>query len=178
MAEDHIRKGDTKNALKQYKKVCSRYEDLRDYETASYFYNRCLELSKESKNARGEAKAYQGLGNCEEKVMNIFQAKSYLEMGLEKACDENLQDEVTTISTDLVRIYKIIAKDFQKNSEFDKAIKFFEDCLEACRKAKLHEEEAQCYMEMGIIHEQMGDLDQSVFFLNKFLDLCLKNNNK
>jgi tetratricopeptide (TPR) repeat protein len=70
--------------LDQYRKVCQIYEDLNDYETASYFYNRCLNVSREAKFIDGEALAYKGLGICEEKVLNIFESMRYHETALEK----------------------------------------------------------------------------------------------
>lgn len=39
---------------------------MHDYETASYFYKRCLDVSVDNKDIEGEAKAYKGLGICEE----------------------------------------------------------------------------------------------------------------
>ena len=46
-------------------------------------------MSIDFKYVEGEAKAYMGLGICEERVLNIFQAMSYLETALEKAIDGN-----------------------------------------------------------------------------------------
>lgn len=96
-------------ALGQYSKVCKIYEELNDFETASYFYNRCLEISIEHKNPAGECDALMGLGICEEKVMNIFESMKYLETALEKAIDNGLNKNEKTISRELVRVYKNIA---------------------------------------------------------------------
>lgn len=65
-------------------------EDLKDYETASYFYKKCLDISVENKFLKGEAKAWKGLGICEEKVMNIYHAMSNLVTALGKAQEGNL----------------------------------------------------------------------------------------
>ena len=45
----------------------------------------------ENKNLKGEAKAWMGLGICEEKVSNIFHAMSNLVTALSKAEDGNVQ---------------------------------------------------------------------------------------
>ena len=42
------------------------FEQLNDYKTASYFYNKCLDVSMESKSLKGQAEAFKGLGICEE----------------------------------------------------------------------------------------------------------------
>ena len=55
---------------------------MNDYETASYFYKRCLDVSSDAKSLKGAAKAYMGLGICEEKVLNIFNAMGNLENAL------------------------------------------------------------------------------------------------
>jgi hypothetical protein len=54
--------------------VAEDFNRLSDYETASYFFTRCLEVSIENKYDLGEALALQGLGKCEENVLNIFEA--------------------------------------------------------------------------------------------------------
>ena len=42
------------------------FEGLKDYETASYFYKKNLDVSVRAKFVEGEAMAYMGLGKCEE----------------------------------------------------------------------------------------------------------------
>jgi|TARA_B110000305_G_C19264374_1_gene551176 hypothetical protein len=63
----------------------------------------------ENKNAKGEAKAYMGLGICEEKVMNIFHAMSNLVTALSKAEEGSLNKLEKEISKELVRVYQTIA---------------------------------------------------------------------
>jgi len=69
-------------------------------------------VSVEAKYPEGEAKAYKGLGICEEKVLNIFEAMNYLETALEKTLDSGLMKIEKEISRELVRVYQIIAIDF------------------------------------------------------------------
>jgi hypothetical protein len=81
-----------------------------DFETASYFYKKCLDVSIENSLPKGEAEAYQGLGMCEENVNNIFYAMGHMETALEKATDSGNLDELEKgISRDLVRVYQKIA---------------------------------------------------------------------
>jgi len=84
-AENSYRENDINSCLKQYTQVAEQFEKLNDYETASYFYKKCLDISSEAKLPQGEAKAYMGLGICEEKVMNIIHAMSNLVTALNKA---------------------------------------------------------------------------------------------
>jgi hypothetical protein len=79
---------------------------LSDFETASYFHKRCLDISVEYKYLEGEAKAFKGLGIAEENVMNKEMAKEHLETALGKASeDPKLEFLVKDISGNLVRVY-------------------------------------------------------------------------
>ena len=104
-AEDYNRNGDIEKCLERYKKVAKDFMQKNDYETASYFYKKCLDVSIEQGVIKGEAESYQGLGKCEENVLNIFYAKGYLEDALNKAVEGSLEELEKQISKDLVRVY-------------------------------------------------------------------------
>jgi tetratricopeptide (TPR) repeat protein len=142
-AEDYLRNGHTIECIHQYEGICKAYERLNDYETASYFYNRILEVSQEAKYIDGEAQAHMGLGICEEKVLNPENARKYHEIALEKAIDGNLPDIIKKVSQQLVRVYKNIAKSHEMNEDFESSLEFFEKCLDACKKADDGEMEAK-----------------------------------
>jgi len=84
-AEEFHRNGSPEKCLDKYKKVAKDFEKKDDYETASYFYKKCLDVSEQEGIHKGEAEAYQGLGTCEENVLNIFNAMGNLETALNKA---------------------------------------------------------------------------------------------
>ena len=84
---------------------CTDFENLNDFETASYFHKRCLDVSIEFKYVEGQALAFKGLGICEEKVFNKFEAQADFETALEKATEGNLENIAREISKDLVRVY-------------------------------------------------------------------------
>lgn len=93
----------------------------------------------EYKSLIGEAQAWKGLGICEEKVQNKYEAMGNLETALEKANEGMDQKLEKDISKELVRVYQIIANDFQEQGDFDKALQFFEKCLTATKQAKNRE---------------------------------------
>ena len=109
--------------------MASQYVGYNDYETASYFHQRCLDISIEFKYIEGEAQAHRGLGICEEKVFNKFPAMQHLETALEKANSGELIDVAKNISKDLVRVYEMIANEYLEHNEFDMSLQFFEKCL-------------------------------------------------
>jgi tetratricopeptide (TPR) repeat protein len=111
-----------RQCFNQYQGVAKQYEELNDYETASYFHKRCLDISIEYKYIEGIAKAYRGLGICQEKVLNIFEAMENLETALEHSIEGNQTKIEKEISKDLVRVYQIIAVDFFERDDFHKAL--------------------------------------------------------
>ena len=104
--EEYWREMDYKRCFQTYLKVAQQFEALNDYETASYFHKRCLDISIEFSYADGEALAYKGLGIAEEKVMNKHKAMEHLETSLNKANELNLQAIQKQIARDLVRVYQ------------------------------------------------------------------------
>jgi len=83
--ELYWRDGAARDCFKTYERMANMYERYNDYETASYFHQRCQDISIEFKYIEGEATAHRGLGICEEKVLNKFPAMQNLETALEKA---------------------------------------------------------------------------------------------
>lgn len=138
------------------------YENYNDYETASYFHQRCLDISIEFKYTEGEAQSHRGLGICEEKVFNKFPAMEHLETALEKANSGDLIDCARVISKDLVRVYQLIANEYLEHHEFDMSLQFFEKCLNVAKAAQDRNIEAECYQQIGMIHETQGELDRAV----------------
>lgn len=142
--------------------MAQQFEDLNDYETASYFYKKCLDASIDAKYVIGEAEAYKGLGICEEKVLNIFNAMSNLETALQKVIDGNIPKIQKDISQELVRVYQIIAVSFQDQNDFDKSLQFFQKCLDASKRAENKTQEAECYQKIGHIYERQADLEKAI----------------
>ena len=54
----------------------------------------CLDISTEQGHLKGEAEAEQGLGKCEESVLNIFYAMGHLETALEKSSEDGSLEEL------------------------------------------------------------------------------------
>ena len=99
------REGNEKECFQTYAAIAKRFENYNDYETASYFHQRCLDISIEFKYIEGEALAHRGLGIAEEKVFNKYEAMGHLETANEKAKEGQIANTIKTISEDLVRVY-------------------------------------------------------------------------
>ena len=54
-AEEYMRHDNTKKCLEMYTGVANEFEELKDFETASYFYKKCLDVSIRAKYVEGEA---------------------------------------------------------------------------------------------------------------------------
>ena len=117
--------------------MAQQFEKLNDWDTASYFHNRCLDVSVEFKYIEGEAQAFKGLGLCFQKVMNKEMAMGYLETALQKATEGSLDHITKQISRDLVKVYQKIAIEFQEQGDFESSLQFFEKCLDVSRRANV-----------------------------------------
>ena len=149
--------------------MANMYVSFNDYETASYFHQRCLDISIQFEYIEGEAQALRGLGICEEKVLNKHPAKNHLEAALEKAEKLDNPDVARMISKDLVRVYQMIANEFLEQKNFTDSLLYFERCLEVAKSAQDQDIEAECYQQIGMIYEEQGELDRAIEQRKTFL---------
>ena len=177
-AEKYCNADDTAKSVAEYKKVCLKYEEVKDFPTASYFYQKCLIMSKQTKYPEGEATSYMGLGLCEEGERNITKAQEYYETALEKALDKDLHAIVKLISEQLIRIYEKLAITCEESGDYQKTLDYYDKCLDASKRALNSQKEAECYYKLGMTFEKTKELEKSVEALEKFLSICEKTNNQ
>ena len=173
-AEKFGNEGDVAKSVTEYRKICAKYEEVTDYPTASYFYKKCLNISKQRKYAEGEATSYMGLGLCEEGERNIMKAQEYYETALEKALDKDLHSIYKVISEQLIRVYEKLALSNESAGDFPKALDYYDKCLDASKRALNTKKEAECYFKLGITYEKTKELEKSVEALEKYLGICEK----
>ena len=128
-AEMDWRDGEYRRCFKTYQGVAQRYEEQIDYQTASYFHKRCLDVSLDFKYFEGEALAYKGLGFCEEKVGNKYESMARLETANDKATEGGLEKIKNEILRDLVRVYQQIAKEYQSEGQYEMSLQFYNKCV-------------------------------------------------
>ncbi len=173
-AERFGNEGDVAKSISAYREVCNFYKDYGDYPTASYFYKKCLTISKQQKYDEGEATAYMGLGQCEEGEGNITQAQIYYETALEKALDKNLHSTDKLISEHLIVVYEKLAIDKEEAGDFGNALIYYDKCIEASKRAMNIKKEAECYFKLGMTYEKDKQLEKSVEALEKYREICEK----
>lgn len=174
-AEDFLNEGEIAKSINEYKNVCKMYEEVNDYPIASYFYEKCLTISKQEKNAEGEAESYMGLGLCEEGEHNIAKAQEYYEIALEKALDKNLHAIDKVISEQLIRVYEKLAIDNEGEGDYTRALEYYDKCLNASKRALNTRKEAECYLKLGMTYEKTKELEKSVEALEMYADICKKS---
>ena len=79
-------------------------------------------MSQEAKSFRGEAQAWLGLGTCEKESFNKYEAMGNFETALDRASEAGDQKLEREISKELVKVYQIIALEFQEANDYDKAL--------------------------------------------------------
>lgn len=78
----------------------------------------------------------------------------HLETALDKAVEGNLENIAREISKDLVRVYQLIAIEYDEKGEAELSLQFFEKCLEVARRAHDVDKEAECYQQIALIYER------------------------
>ena len=125
--------------------------------------------------------AFKGLGICEEKVLNKFEAQTNFETALEKAVEGsegNLEAIAREISKDLVRVYQSIAMEYDEQGECELSLQFFEKCLDMAQRVRDTDKEAECYQQIANIYEAQGQMDNAIDYLNRFLEICIESQKK
>ena len=171
-AENYLRQGNFKEAIGRYIEVLGWYKGIGDWETVSYFHHLCLEISRENHYYQGEARALMGLGICEEKVYNTFEAMHFHERAQEKALEHDNKEIVRSISKELVNIYNKIAQEYLDKEDYEHALEFYEKCLGQCDKAEDMMTQSKCHFQIGLIYERMEDLGEAVMNVNRYLEIC------
>lgn len=83
----------------------------------------------------------------------------HLETALDKAVEANLDPRIQRdISNDLVRVYQLIAIEYDEKGEADLSLQFFEKCLDVARRAHDTVKEAECYQQIALIYERQDQM--------------------
>lgn len=101
----------------------------------------------------------------------------HLETALDKAVEGNLEQIAREISKDLVRVYQLIAIEYDEKGEAELSLQFFEKCLEVARRAHDTVKEAECYQQIALIYERQDEMGSAIEYLNRFLEICIENKN-
>lgn len=87
-------------AINEYNSIAFNYEDQGDFSTASYFYQRVVELALQAKNKEYELVALLGLGKCYDQTSKKNEAIDLLEDAFDMACtleDKNKKTEMKNL---------------------------------------------------------------------------------
>eukprot|EP00743_Colponemidia_sp_Colp-15_P002440 GILK01002645.1.p1 GENE.GILK01002645.1~~GILK01002645.1.p1 ORF type:complete len:489 (-),score=60.33 GILK01002645.1:201-1667(-) len=178
VAESQRRMGDSSSALQNYRSLAEYFESINDYRTGLYFYDRCLDVAKDSKDHEGKATAYLRLGMCQEKLRQMGEAMKCHEASFNLARDYGLDDLKREASVRLVEVYKELAYEKDKQAESLQAVKYHEKCLEAAvRSENASLEGGACYR-LGLACDRQGGHEKSISLFKRYLDLCQQNNDK
>lgn len=161
-------------AVDEYSRIADFFysDKLNDFQTAAYFYKRCLSLAKSIQDPKWECNAMLGLGKCFAKLGRLDKAIEFYE-NIQKKADENqLNSIVIQASRELIEIYDKMAERYMQNNEEenpDKALYFLEKCLQAAELSRDTEKEAAVCHKIGAIHVKKKDFEKALTYQNKNL---------
>jgi len=158
-AEVARRRGDTQAVFSSYKQLADFFTGLADQQTATYFWEKCLEITQLTSDAQGEAHATRSLGMAHESAGDLGAAIKQYEQLLRLTQRSGDVPGEQQANDHLVVAYQAVAAERESAGDLTGAIDFREKCLEASRAGGDTQKESQAQYNLGMAHEKVGDIE-------------------
>ncbi len=140
-------------------------------DSSIYYFNKSLNIYRESKYKGGEIIALKGIGQNYIYASDFDNAREYFYQILRIAEEENIPLRIAEANKFLGDIYL-------KENNYSKAKKYFEDCLDLSQKHSLKSLMSDSYKNLSIINENLGDNDSALYALKQYEKLYSEINNE
>jgi len=177
-AESAHRQGDSKAMHSAYKNIGDFYKQAKEYRTAIYFYIKCRDVVAGIQDPALQLVAFLELGLTYECANEVEKAIAAHEQHLRIAETMESEFEMIQASRNLVRTYKLHAKNLMKKGEHEDSLKFLTKCIENGKASGDHKGEAQANLMIGRIHASKNNHKDGICFFKQYLKLCLQLEDK
>eukprot|EP00357_Protocruzia_adherens_P022031 CAMPEP_0115034454 /NCGR_PEP_ID=MMETSP0216-20121206/40661_1 /TAXON_ID=223996 /ORGANISM="Protocruzia adherens, Strain Boccale" /LENGTH=392 /DNA_ID=CAMNT_0002413343 /DNA_START=269 /DNA_END=1447 /DNA_ORIENTATION=+ len=179
ISAEHLKNEDRiEESLQCYTKIAEYFDSDQAYNIAAYFYNRCLEISRNSLYPEGEALANMGLGICNSKARNIEEAMRHHEMALIQANQHDIKNLSSAINKELIFVYERMAENFEHQEHYDGAIDFYEKCIKACNEVGDLVMEGKACHKIGQLYSRKDNTKKALTFHNKHYDIATQSKDR
>ncbi|KAM3132429.1 hypothetical protein pb186bvf_015529 [Paramecium bursaria] len=165
---------DRSAALEGYLILAEQFQNNhQDYIVSAYFYKRVINIARQCNEQQFEGKGRLGYGKCHYQVGLIDQSINILEES-QKLCEElGLETVSEQMSGQLIQIYNKMASEYEKGEgeQINQALHYYEKCREAAQKSGNYEAEGMICHKIGGLFLKMGNLQRSIQYQSKFLDI-------
>ena len=134
LAEISRRQGNIVGVYTAYNKLAGSYKKKRDWITAIFFQEKCLEVAQLTTDMKAEMTANHTLGEVYQQMKAYELARTCHERheAIARAIDN--ADEIVTANVELHRVYLVLAQRLETAGEVEAALDMYEMCLGASIK--------------------------------------------
>lgn len=158
LAEISRRQGNIIGVYTAYNKLASSYKKKKDWKTAIFFQEKCLEVAQLTTDLKAEMLANHTLGIIYQ-AMNLYDAaKVYHEKHEEIAKSIDHSDEIVTANMELQKVYLVLAERLEEQKCYNEALKMYELCLSSSIKCMDLPSQGEVYGKIGalLLHHGRG----------------------
>jgi tetratricopeptide (TPR) repeat protein len=162
LAEISRRQGNIIGVYTAYNKLASSYKKKKDWKTAIFFQEKCLEVAQLTTDLKAEMLANHTLGIIYQ-AMNLYDAaKVYHEKHEEIAKSIDHSEEIVTANMELQKVYLVLAERLEEQKCYHEALKMYELCLSSSIKCMDLPSQGEVYGKIGalLLHHGRGIRDE------------------
>ena len=160
-AESGHRHGDTNKVLEAYEQLATYFQENKDYKTAIYFHEKCLDLSEAVGNLAQQGIACNNLAVAYDAMEDLDGAIRFHERHLKIAHEIPDHDRAMFASKRLADAYLRQATRLRKADNHRDALQFHEKCLKAALDCGDTQHEAKAAHAIGLTCSEVGSWDEA-----------------
>lgn len=167
LAEISRRQGNIIGVYTAYNKLAASYKKKRDWKTAIFFQEKCLEVAQLTTDLKAEMLANHTLGEVYQQMNDFESARVCHERHEEIAKSIDNPDELVTANIELHKVYLILAQRLENENEIDNALKMYGLCLNSSIKCMDLAAQGEANGKIGNLLLRQGDAAGALPFLQQ-----------
>lgn len=167
LAEISRRQGNIVGVYTAYNKLAGSYKKKRDWKTAIFFQEKCLEVAQLTTDMKAEMTANHTLGEVYQQMNSYEQARVCHERHEEIARAIDNADEIVSANVELHRVYLVLAQRMESAGDSDGALSMYEMCLGASIKCMDLAAQGEANGKIGNLLLRRGDPSAALPYLQQ-----------
>ena len=176
-AEKSHRRGLHERVFDAYEKLAGFFQSSKDYKTAGYFYEKCLDIAESMEDLAQQGNSNLHLGLTHDLMGQTKLAIQFHERHLQIALELDDPARLEQANLQLVEAYFKFAQEFEAKSGPEnarRAVVFYRKCVEAAAEARQLKEEGTATYRLGITLARLGELEDAIEHQQKYLAITTK----
>ncbi|CAE7657678.1 Ttc29 [Symbiodinium microadriaticum] len=167
LAEISRRQGNIVGVYTAYNKLAASYKKKRDWKTAIFFQEKCLEVAQLTTDMKAEMTANHTLGEVYQQMNSYELARACHERHEEIARAIDNADDIVTANVELHRVYLVLAQRLEAAGETEDALGMYEMCLGASIKCMDLAAQGEANGKIGNLLLRKGDASAALPYLQQ-----------